>query len=356
MTRVLLVKTSSLGDVIHCLPAVSDMARRVPDLQLDWVVEESLAEIPQLHPAVRRTIPIGMRRWRRQPLAAETWREFSALRRTLRETPYDLVIDAQGLMRIAWLGRLAEGPLCGFDHKSVREPLASLVYQRRFPVSVTLHAVERTRRLVGQALGYELPSALDYGLHIEGARPTWLAPGRYMVALHSTARADKAWDEANWIELGRRAEALDLAVVLPWGSPDDLERAKRIARTMQRAIIPPRLSYTEAAELMAGAAVVAGLDTGLTHLASAVGAPVVALYLASWLEFNGVVGAGFVANLGGPEEPPRVDQVWSTVKAALAEGRRAPGPWTPATAPPAPELAKRRRFRPSNARAVVHRR
>ena len=352
MSRVLLIKTSSLGDVIHCLPAVSDMLAGVPGLRLDWLVEEGLAEIPRLHGDLAGVIPIPMRRWRRAPLAASTRAEMAGLKRDLRAAGYQRVIDAQGLIRTAWLGRLAGAPLSGYDLRSIREPLASVWYDRKFAVSVTVHAAERMRRLAAQAMGYDLPAEADYGLSAAPIRPTWLPEGRYLVALHATARPDKAWDEANWIALTRLAAMAGLTVVAPWGSPAERERSKRIVAAVAGAIAPPRLSYTELAGVIAGAAAVVGVDTGLTHLASAVGAPVVALYLASWAEFNGVIGPGFIANLGGPGETPSVEAVWAQTQKALAHGRRT-GPWRMPDAPSAAELGKRRRFRPSNSRAVI---
>jgi len=342
LTRVLLIKTSSLGDVIHCLPAVSDMALQVADLELDWLVEEGLAEIPRLHPAVARVIPIGMRRWRRRPLARQTWRELAALRHMLSAAPYDAVVDAQGLMRVAWLGRIARGPLSGYDRRSIREPLASLFYARRFPVSVHVHAAERMRRLCAQALGYALPEAMDYGLAARPARPAWLPPGPFLVGLHATARPDKAWAEPNWIELGRRAAARGLTLALPSGSDRERASAHRIAAAAGAVVAPP-MSFTELAGLFAAASAVVGVDTGLTHLASAVGAPVVAIYAASWWDINGVIGPGFVANLGGPGAAPDIEAVWAETEKALAAGRR-DGPWVPPPTPPAP--AGRRKFRP----------
>ena len=355
MTRVLLVKTSSLGDVIHCLPAASDIARCVPGVELDWLVEEQLAEIPRLHGAVANAIPVNMRRWRRDPFGGETRRQISELRQRLRARSYDCVIDAQGLIRTGWLARSAGKPVSGYDRASIREPLASLWYARKFPVSVTLHAAARMRSLAAQAMGYDLPAEADYGLVVGPSRPAWLGEGRYLVALHATARPDKAWAEPNWVELGRRASDRDLTVVLPWGSAKEREAAEEMASVIAGAVVPPKLSFTEIAALMAGAAAVVGVDTGLTHLASAVGAPVVAVYAASWAEFNGVIGPSFIANLGGPGEPPDVEAVWAQTEAALAHGCKT-GPWRPAPPDPFADLAKRRRFRPSNSRAVVHRR
>jgi heptosyltransferase-1 len=355
LTRVLLIKTSSLGDVIHCLPAISDLSRNVENLSLDWVIEQSLAEIAELHPAVNRAIPVRLRHWRRHLLEGATWREFDTFRRRINVLRYDRIIDAQGLIRSALVARLAKGPHCGYDRASVREPPASFFYDRRFSASVTLHAAQRMRRLVAQAMGYETPAELDYGLRVDGERPQWLGEGRYLVGLHATARADKAWAEDNWIELGRRASGEGLTMVLPWGDEPERRRSERIASAV-RGVAPPRLGYAQMASLLAGAAAVVGVDTGLTHLASAVGAPVVAIYAASWPEFNGVIGPGFIANLGGPGEAPDVDGVWARTREAVASGR-AIGAWTATElAEPAPELAGRRRFRPSNAGAVVHRR
>jgi heptosyltransferase I len=265
------------------------------------------------------------------------------------------VIDAQGLIRSALLARLAKGLHCGYDAQSVREPPASLFYDRKYAAGVTLHAVERMRRLVAQSMGYEVPEELDYGVRTDGARPDWLTDQPFLVGLHATARADKTWAEALWIELASRAAGEGLAIVLPWGSEAERQRARRIAEASPNAVVPPALGFADLAVLLASAAAVVGVDTGLTHLASAVGAPVVAIYAASWSEFNGVIGPGFVANLGGPGAPPGVDEVWAQTLAAVKSGRK-DGAWRAEAAEPAPELAGRRRFRPSNAGAVVHRR
>jgi len=341
----LLVKTSSLGDVIHCLPAVTDMAKAKPDLVLDWMVEESLAEIPRLHPAVGRIVGTRQRVWRRHPFDGETRREFGAMCAVIREAPYDRVIDAQGLIRTALLSRLALGPHCGYDANSVREPPASLLYDRRFAVSVTIHAIERMRRLVAEAVGYDLPQELDYGLRVEARRPTWLGEGPYVVGVHATARPDKAWSEDRWIELARRSAQAGIPIVLLWGDEVERERSARIAAAAAGSVVPPRLGFADIAALSAGAAAVAGVDTGLTHLASAVGASVVAIYVASWSDFNGVMGPAFVANLGGPGSPPSADEVWRELQIAVRAGPRT-GAWSPPPNAPAPDLATRRRFRP----------
>jgi heptosyltransferase-1 len=350
----LLVKTSSLGDVIHCLPAVSDIVRNTPHVKLHWLVEAPFAEICALHPGVSRVIPMRLRQWRKAPFAEGTRTEVTAFVKEIRRARYDRVIDAQGLIRTAALAHLARGPICGYDAVSVREPPAAMLYARRYPVSVTIHAVERMRSLAAQSLGYALPDELDYGVDVEPGERPWPAADRYIVGLHATARPDKRWPEAAWVELAQRAAAQGLAVVLPWGDDGERARSERIAAAAANAVTPPKLGFGEMARLLAGAAAVVGVDTGLTHLASAVGAPVVAIYAASWSEFNGVVGPAFVANLGGPGAAPSVDEVWESTQRALSSGRRT-GPWRAPPAPTEAAIAGRRRFRPSNSRAVVHR-
>jgi heptosyltransferase I len=355
LTRVLLVKTSSLGDVIHCLPAVSDMAAQVKDLRLDWVVEEEFAEIPRLHPAVERAVPVRLRSWRRRLLDLSAWSELSDFRGSIRVNRYDRVIDAQGLIRSAVLARLARGRHCGYNRRSVREPLAAWFYDKRYKVGVTLHAAERMRRLAAAAMGYALPAEQDYGLNAE-PRPIEDVAVPYIVGLHGTARPDKAWAEDAWAALIKRAGEAGFTVVLPAGGDRERRRANRIAETAPGVVVPARLGYADLAALFAGAAAVVGVDTGLTHLASAVGAPVVAIYAASWPDFNGVIGPAYVANLGGPGAPPAVDEVWEQTRRAIASGRRT-GPWPAEAVGADPPLKGRRRFRPSsNARAVVDRR
>ncbi|OYW96322.1 MAG: lipopolysaccharide heptosyltransferase I, partial [Pseudomonadales bacterium 32-61-5] len=223
--RVLLIKTSSLGDVVHTLPALTDAQRAIPGIQFDWVVEEGFAEIPAWHPAVAQVIPVAIRRWRKnllQTLRTGEWRRFKA---RLRETRYDLVIDAQGLLKSAWLTRYVKAPVAGLDRDSAREPMASRFYDRRYTVPRDQHALERVRQLFAQALGYELPQAIgDYGLD----RAQLAAPGEepYLLFLHGTTWPSKHWPEAYWRELAERMSAFGWAIRLPWGNAEEKARAE----------------------------------------------------------------------------------------------------------------------------------
>jgi heptosyltransferase-1 len=275
--RVLLIKTSSLGDVIHTLPALTDAARALPGIQFDWVVEEGFAEIPAWHPAVAQVIPVAIRRWRKH--LWRTWRsgEWKRFKQRLRETKYDLVIDAQGLLKSAWLTRCVKAPVAGLDCGSAREPLASRFYDRRYAVAKGQHALERTRRLFAQALEYPLPSSIgDYGLDRAQLSDPVAEP--YLLFLHGTTWPSKHWPEANWRELAERMGEQGHSVRLPWGNEAEKARAERIANGLAHVAVLPKLNIAGVAKVIAGARACVAVDTGLGHLAAALDVPTLSLY------------------------------------------------------------------------------
>lgn len=317
--RVLIVKTSSLGDVIHTLPALTDAARALPDIRFDWVVEEAFAEIPHWHPAVDRVIPVAMRRWRKHPLQARRSGEWAAFRSAISTRRYDVVIDAQGLLKSAWLARHARGPLHGLDRRSAREPLSSLFYQHCHAVAWGRHAVLRVRELFAQALGYPVPTDRDlapgdssargaalssascgfdpYGLDRErvlaGGAATPATDSRpYLVFLHGTTWDTKHWPELYWRRLAERASAAGWQIRLPWGSAAECERAERIAAGLDGVCVLPRLSLAGVAAQIAGAHACVAVDTGLGHLAAALAVPTLSLYGPTNPGFTGAWGFG----------------------------------------------------------------
>ena len=276
--RVLLVKTSSLGDVIHALPALTDAARAIPGITFDWVVEEGFAEIPTWHPAVGKVIPVAIRRWRKniwQTIKSGEWRRF---KQSLRAEKYDLVIDAQGLVKSAWLTRYVNAPVAGLDKNSAREPLASRFYQRRLAVARGQHAVERLRQLFAVALGYELPKGLgDYGLDVE--RLIELPRNKpYVLFLHGTTWDTKHWPEVYWRDLALRMADKGVEVRLPWGNPAEKARAERIANGLSNAVVLPKLNLAGVARVLASASACVAVDTGLGHLAAALDVPTISLF------------------------------------------------------------------------------
>ncbi len=314
MPQILLVKTSSLGDVIHNLPVVSDIRANLPDARIDWVCETPYTDLVTLHPGVRRALPVNLRRLRKNLFSPGAWQEFFANRRDIGREHYDLIIDTQGLVKSAWIATFASGVRAGYAWSSAREPLASWFYQRTFSVAKDQHAVMRNRQLAAQALGYQISDAADYGLHLSAARFHWLGNLRYAVFLHATSRADKMWPEDRWIELGRRLAAQDFQIVLPWGTEAEKRTSESIAAMMPNAIVAPRLALNEAAQLLGQAALVFGVDTGLAHLAVAVGTPTIGIYSATRAERTGLYGGTHAVNLGSADKAPDVDTVWITAQ------------------------------------------
>jgi len=275
--RVLVVKLSSLGDVIHTLPALGDAAAAVPGLVFDWVVEEGFAEIPAWHSAVDRVIPVALRRWRKRPLQDFTGPEWRAARKSLREQAYDAVIDAQGLLKSALIARLVPAPRYGMDRASAREQLAALAYDHHIPVPRDMHAVERSRMLFARALNYPLPKTLgEYGLDAAVPAPGDLPPG--LLFFHGTARAEKQWPETHWIALAQLAGEAGYRVWLPWGNDEELQRAQRIADSGSNTEVLPRMNLQQLAGLLQRVRGAVAVDTGLGHLAAALAVPAVSLY------------------------------------------------------------------------------
>ncbi|WP_291989988.1 lipopolysaccharide heptosyltransferase I [Candidatus Accumulibacter sp. ACC007] len=251
--RILLVKTSSLGDVIHNLPVVSDLRHSFPEASIDWCVEESFADIARLHPAVDEVIPVAIRRWRKNLSRLVTWREVRAFRARIVSRTYDAVLDTQGLLKSALIARQASGRRYGYAAESAREPLAARFYDETFVIPRNVHAVERNRWLAAAAFDYPVDLVLDYGISapaIDGAGP---ARGRSVILLTATSRDDKLWDEANWCVLGRALLERGLTPVLPAGSALERQRAERIAAALDGAIVPPPLSLPQVAVLIARA-------------------------------------------------------------------------------------------------------
>jgi len=313
--RILFIKTSSLGDVVHNCPAVSDVARCVPGAVIDWVVEDSFADVAALHGAVRRVIPVAIRRWRGELFSSATWSAFLAFREMLRAESYDAVIDSQGLLKSALVAAMATGLRHGYDRASVREPFALRFYDAVHAVPQGLHAVERNRRLAAAALGYAVPTAWDYGLSVKGEPPMG-ARKPYALLLTMTSRDDKLWPEERWRSLGSWLEARGLQCLLPWGTEEERRRCARIATAISGAVVPQRMALADLARLARGAQCVIGVDTGLAHLAAALDVPVVGLSCGSDPALTGLHGNGRVHNLGGAGGPPAVEEV-KTVLGAL---------------------------------------
>jgi len=314
MANILFIKTSSLGDVVHHMPALMDARKAHPDATFSWLVEEAFAPLVRLHPAIDTVIPVASRRWRKSLYAPATIAEIRASFRDIRAQRYDEIVDTQGLLRTAILARAARGVRHGYDASSVREPLASLFYDVRHRVERDMHAVERNRILSGLALGYAPDEAPDFGL--DRARIGKDSTSRYGLLLHATARREKQWPDADWIAFAKLfAQRFEL--LLPWGTEAERARSEYIAAAVPGARVPDRAPLDQVAKLIAGAQFVVGVDTGLLHLAAALGVPVVAIFAGSKPALTGPMGRGRLSILGDDGKPPSVDAVVEEVETII---------------------------------------
>ncbi len=278
--RVLIVKTSSMGDVLHALPALTDAMRAIPGIQFDWVVEEGFAQIPSWHPAVDKVIPVAIRRWRKNWFGSETRQQRCDFKRELQSRTYDIIIDAQGLVKSAALvTRVAKGEKHGMDSKTAREPFACWFFDKKHQVNKKQHAVERIRELFALSLGYEKPATQgDYAIAARFMSEHSAEAENYLVFLHATTRAEKHWPEAHWRELIGLLADSGLNIKLPWGANHEYQRALRLAEGFDYVEVLPKLSLEQVAAILAGAKAVVSVDTGLSHLTAALDRPNITLY------------------------------------------------------------------------------
>ncbi len=308
-SSILFIKTSSLGDVVHQMPAMTDARSNYPDARLTWIVEEAFAPLARLHPGIDEVIPVATRRWRSNLLSPATWSEMSAFKARVRAVGALKAVDTQGLLRSALIARMASGERHGYDATSIREPLASRFYDVTHSVSRDLHAVTRNRTLTGLSLGYinpgyQPPARIDYGL----VKPPPQNAAPYAVLLHGTSRPTKEWRESEWIGIGQWLRRQNIDVVLPWGSERERLRCERLSRAIPQSRVLERQSLDKTAQMIAGAALVVGVDTGLLHLAAAYEVPLIAVFLATDPGLTGPVGNGPIVVLGGKGAMPAFAQ------------------------------------------------
>lgn len=320
--NILLVRVSSLGDVLHNMPIVADIKRHFPDANIDWVVEEGYVSLVRLNPMVRNILPWGLRRWRKSLGQKGTRAEIGAFFRKLREVEYDYVFDTQGLLKTGIIMGAARGKnkigLANGSEGSGYEGISRIFHSKSIPLDPRTHAVARGRLVVGAALGFKLDYPADFGLPQVPAgapRPEWMGEAPYAVFFHGTARDAKKWAPANWIELGKALAPMP--VLLPWGSDKEKAEAEALAAGIPNARVLPKLSMADAVMLARRAALAVGVDTGLTHIAAAFSRPVVEIYADSprWkTEGN---WSPRIINLGDKGSPPGMAEVLAAAKSLL---------------------------------------
>lgn len=311
MAEILFIKTSSMGDVLHHMPAVTDARRRFPTARITWVVDELYAPLARLHPGANEIVPIAVRRWRRRLHELPTWNEIREATSKLRARNYDKIIDTQGLVRTAVMTKLIHGESHGYDAESVREPFAARFYNVRHPVSWDLHVIARNRTLTGRALGYEPDGAPDYGF--DRSRFNADAEKPCALVFHATAKRSKEWPEDRWLEIGKSLAERGLEVVLPWGNTDERERSERLAARIPGARVPELKPILEVSKVIAGAKLLVGVDTGFLHIGAALGVPLVAVFTIAKSHTAIPVGPGPVEMAGADNGMPEVADVLAAI-------------------------------------------
>jgi heptosyltransferase-1 len=346
--KILLVKLSSLGDVLHNLPIVWDLRKRLPHAQIDWIVEEGYVHLleplktTETFKGIDRIIPVAFRRWRKNLFRPRTWHEFFAMRKALQATTYDVLLETQGLLKSALVCALAKksdnaivAGLGNATEHSGYEPMARMFYNQSVHVPVKCHAIDRSRWVMCSAFDWPLferrsepplfyPSVFVehlVPLAFEGLRkqPNSL-PVPYVVCFHSTARVAKRWPSVNWVELGKALSSQGYQIIFPWGSPEEMKISALLASQVPGAIVPRAFSIEEAYRLVAHAALTIGVDTGLTHLAAVLGKPTIEIYCDSprW-KTEGYWNSN-IANLGDFRSIPQAYAVLQAAQALLKEG------------------------------------
>jgi heptosyltransferase-1 len=323
MAEILFIKTSSLGDVVHHMPAITDVRRHLPDARLAWVVEEDYAPLARLHPAIDDVIPVATRRWRKRPFASATWSEIGRFRSILRARAFEAAIDSQGLLRTALIAGAVRGVRHGYDRRSIREPLACPFYNVRHRVEWKAHAIPRNRALCGLALGYEAALPLDYGLdRAVIAGPPASRP--YAVLIHGTAQPGKQWPQGHWVTVARAVRDRGFDIVLPWGAREERSRSEGIGVVAGLGPggyrVPDRRPLDAVAAMIAGASFAIGVDTGLVHIAAALGVPLVAIFVDSEPGLTGPMGRGPIAVVGRKRAPPGPDEVLLALDGIIQRG------------------------------------
>jgi heptosyltransferase-1 len=317
--RVLIVKLSSLGDVVHAMPVVHDIRNAFPEALIDWVVEPGFAPLVRRVDGIHEVIECALRRWSKAWWTSGVRGEWRAFKARLQTHRYDAVLDLQGLTKSALVAKLAlltpGGASYGLANRTdgaSHEPPARWLVDRAIRIEPRIHALDRSRVLASKALGYALDgSAPQFGLRTNASVSTG-APT--LVFVHGSSRDDKLWPEAAWIELGQRAIAQGWHIALPHAGAIELVRAHRIAGALgASADVWPAMSLDALVDRLGATQGVIGVDSGLSHIAVALNLPHVQIYNWPTAWRTGPQAAhGHRHQVSVQAQPtPSIDAVWS---------------------------------------------
>ncbi len=322
MKKLLLIKTSSMGDLIHTFPALTDLSRNCQgEYEITWVVEESFVDIAKMHPMTKKVIVFGSRRWKKNIFKRETWQEFNTFKKQLRSEKWDLIVDCQGLFKSAMITKLAAQkgkiPTYSYSKASIRDPFAARFYDHGYSVEKGLTAIERNRQLFGKIFNYTPAPLADFGIQHWNEISELTPEHPFAALIHGTSAENKEWPEEKWVAIGHWLSEKGLISILFWGNAREHERAIRMAEQIPNAIVMPRVSIQEAGLILSKASLIIAVDTGFAHLANTQDRPVIGLFLGSHANYAGVIPTEqnpHAVNLGGKGENPEVSEVIQTIE------------------------------------------
>lgn len=278
--KVLIIKLTSMGDLMHALPALTDAVKAKKEISFDWVVDSNFSEVPQWHPSVNKVIKTNHREWKKQLLSKDSRKALQDSINLINDTDYDLVVDMQNNLKSALISYLCNKEVYGMDRLSVREFPAHLAYSKKFHIPKNQHAIKRQRSLLAECLSYKITNdEIDYGIEISSfEKPKIVLPEKYIVLVHNASRKNKLWPVKYWQELIRKINNSGLSVLLLSGNKSELDRANEIVTSSDKAIALEPMTLNEVAFIINGAKGSVCCDTGLAHLSALIGIPSVTMY------------------------------------------------------------------------------
>lgn len=313
MKRILVVKVTSLGDIVQAQPVVWDLRRAFPEARIDWAADEAFAEVVHWNPGVDRVLCAPLRRFKKAR-NLDDLRAIAASIRMLRSERYDLVLDIHGVYKSAIIAFIARSRRrYGYCRENLGEAGAAFAYTDRFDRRLASNAWYAMRRSVSDALGYTIDERPHFGLKLPPALSVIGEPARRAMLFHATSTDVKKWPAGHWIGVAQALTARGLQVVLPWGSEREHDEACRIAAGVPQARVLPKLTVTECAQLIDASELVVGMDTGFVHLAYALGKPTVMIFTATSRFHFGIDIPGRATSVGDEGRPPAVRDVLAAI-------------------------------------------
>jgi len=277
--KVLILKLTSMGDLMHALPALTEAEQNIKNISFDWVVDKAFSSVPSWHPAVDKIIKTDHRNWRKQFLSSESREALNLVKKEINATDYDFVVDMQNNLKSAFLSFLSDHRVTGMDASSSREYPAHWAYSKKVNIKKSLHAIDRQKELLASTLGYKSVPGVDYGISkVKFLKPAFELPTNYMVLVQNASWPTKQWPVAYWKDLVKYLGDRGVNVILPSGSEDELMRAKEISSVSERAKALEVLPLNEVAHIIDNADYCICSDTGLAHLSAVVNTSSLTLY------------------------------------------------------------------------------